>query len=367
MVTPSKSLPRSRRRDRVAALDIGDAVAGRRWRKSWRLSLFVREDLHPRDGAGYSAGMTVTPIAERLMHIATLVALPADTEAALRASPFGRFELHACSTPGDVDALVHEGQCDALVVAADAADDLRAAAAHAAGEAALIVVVAAIDVEVVRHWQQCGAQDVLLGSELGAPTLPMRVRGAIERKRAERDARTAYATDLETGLPHQQQFIEHVSQLIALREREPAPMAVLALRIEGLATTEAQLGRDAAHVLRRRVGVRLRAGVRASDVVASLGDDGFAVLLGSMLAPADAERVGAKLMQALLAPFKVAGQEVAVATALGIAQYPQDGAQPEALLRRAVGLAASAQAQGRAGFANFGEVDGATTGAANDE
>ena len=311
--------------------------------------------------------MTVTPIAERLLHVATLVALPADTEAALRASPFGRFELHACSAASDVDALLHEGHCDALVVGAEAADDLQALAAHAASETALLVVVEVIDVEVVRHWQQCGAQEVLLSSELGAPTLALRVRGAIERKRVERDARTAYATDLETGLPHQQQFIEHVSQLIALREREPAPMAVLALRIEGLATTEARLGREAANVLRRRVGVRLRAGVRASDVVASLGDDGFAVLLGSMLAPSDAVRVGAKLTKALMEPFKVAGQQVAVASALGIAQYPQDGAQPDVLLRRAVGLAATTAAQGRAGFANFGEDDGAPVGAANDE
>ena len=36
------------------------------------------------------------------------------------------------------------------------------------------------------------------------------------------DARKAYATDLETGLPHQQQLIEHMSHLLALREREPA-------------------------------------------------------------------------------------------------------------------------------------------------
>jgi diguanylate cyclase (GGDEF)-like protein len=216
-------------------------------------------------------------------------------------------------------------------------------------------------------WQQRGAQDVLVRRELGEATLGLRLRGAIQRKRIERDARTAYATDLKTGLPHQQQFIEHVSQLLALREREPAPMAVLALRIEGLSTTEARMGRDAANALRRKVGVRLRAGVRASDVVASLGDEGFAVLLGSILSPADAVRVGEKLINGLLAPFKVAGQDVAVAAALGIAQYPQDGGQPDALLRRAVGLAASTLAQGRAGFSNFGEVGAAAAGAANDD
>jgi diguanylate cyclase (GGDEF)-like protein len=310
----------------------------------------------------HSSPPTVAPL-----HIAALTSLSADSVAALRQSPFGPFELHACATPAELSVLLQGKGCDALMIAADAPAEAQVLAADAAADTALLIVAPMLDVAGAVQWLQCGAQDVLLRAEIGLPTLGMRLRGAIERKRLERDARTAYATDLETGLPHQQQFIEHVSQLLALREREPAPMAVLALRIEGLATTEARLGRDAANALRRKVGVRLRAGVRASDVVASLGGDGFALLLGSILSPSDAGRVGAKLCVALLEPFKVAGQSVSVATALGIAQYPQDGAQPEALLRRAVGLAASTPAQGRAGFANFGEAGGDAQGAANDE
>lgn len=311
--------------------------------------------------------MHSTPPAAATLHVAALISLSADSVAALRQSPFGPFELHACATPAELATLLHGKRCDALIVAADAPAEAQAIVADAAADTAVLVVAPTLDVATVLQWQQRGAQDVMLRAELGLPTLGLRLRGAIHRKLMERDARTAYATDLETGLPHQQQFIEHVSQLLALREREPAPMAVLALRIEGLANTEARMGRDTANALRRKVGVRLRAGVRASDVVASLGDDGFALLLGSILSPSDAGRVGAKLCAAMLEPFKVAGQSVSVATALGVAQYPQDGTQPELLLRRAVGLAASAPAQGRAGFSNFGEVDGAAHGAANDE
>ena len=301
-------------------------------------------------------------------HLVTLAALPPSCVALLDASPFGPFVQHVCEAPDQLRAQLASGACDALIVADSATAEVQAMAIDAAGDAALIVVIDPLDAAVVQRWLRCGAQEVLLRTELRSATFALRLRAAIERKKLERDARTAYATDLETGLPHQQQFIEHVSQLLALREREPAPMAVLALRIEGFATTEARLGREAANVLRRKVGVRLRAGVRASDVVASLGDHGFAVLLGSILTPADAERVGAKLMTALMAPFKIAGQDVTVASALGVSQYPQDGAQPEALLRRAVGLAAAAQAQGRAGFSNFGEAGSAPAmGAANDE
>ncbi|MES2101909.1 MAG: diguanylate cyclase, partial [Pseudomonadota bacterium] len=207
--------------------------------------------------------------------------LPAD---ALAASPFGPFTLQVCAGRAAVLAHLADGGCDVLVLDDDA--DAIDIAAEAGRDVAILVVTATLDAAGVLAWLERGAQDVLLADELSAPSLPQRLRAAIERKRLERDARTAYATDLDTGLPHQQQLIEHMSQLLALREREPAPMAVLALRVEGLATTEARLGREVANALRRKVGVRLRAGVRASDVVAALGDDSFAVLLGSILTPA---------------------------------------------------------------------------------
>ncbi|MDO9356254.1 MAG: GGDEF domain-containing protein [Solirubrobacteraceae bacterium] len=299
-----------------------------------------------------------------LQVIASPLELTPAGAAALAASAFGPFEVHTCAGRDEVLTRLAESGCDALILH-DGETALDIAAEAGRDVAILVVATAELDAAGVLAWLRRGAQDVLRTEELEAATLPQRLRAAIERKRLEQDARTAYATDLDTGLPHQQQLIEHMSQLLALREREPAPMAVLALRIEGLATTEARLGRDTANVLRRKVGVRLRAGVRASDVVASLGDDSFAVLLGSILTPADAARVGAKLLKSLLDPFRVSGHEVAVATAIGIGQYPEDGTQPDALLRRAVGLAAAAQAQGRAGFSNFAEAGGGT--AANDE
>lgn len=307
-----------------------------------------------------------SPPATATLHVATLIALSADSADALAASAFGPFALHVGIGMAEVRELLARGECDALIAAIDGSAEVQALARELAVDVAVLMIAPRLEATQTLQWQQQGAQDVLLRAELASPTLGLRLRGAIERKRDEREARKAYATDLETGLPHQQQFIEHVSQLLALREREPAPMAVLALRIEGFATTEARHGRDAANALRRKVGVRLRAGVRASDVVASLGDENFAVLLGSILSPDDAGRVGAKLIKALLEPFKVAGENIAVAVALGVAQYPQDASQPDALLRRAVGLAAGSPARGRAGFANFGE-GGQAPGAANDD
>ena len=304
--------------------------------------------------------------------IAVVPGLPPDACSALAASPFGPFETVDCADREEWLAGLADRSIDAVVLREDgppgavAGDSGVEWAWEMVAETAVLVVVEQATPAVVLDWLARGVQDVLSTDELVDPGLARRIRAAVERKRLEREARTSYATDLDTGLPHQQQLIEHMSQLLALREREPAPMAVLAFRVEGLATIEARFGRNSAGVVRRKVGVRLRAGVRASDVVASLGDDSYAVLLGSVLAPADAGRVGAKLLKALVEPFRVSGQEVGVAAALGIGQYPEDGNHPDVLLRRAVGLAAAAQAQGRAGFSNFTEVGGAA-GAANDE
>jgi diguanylate cyclase (GGDEF)-like protein len=183
------------------------------------------------------------------------------------------------------------------------------------------------------------------------------LRQALGRKQLERAARRAYATDLATGLPHQAQLLEHMTQLLALREREPAPMVLLALRVDGFEQAAARLGAEAGNVLRRKVAVRLRAGLRASDVVAAIGDDIYAVLLGRLEAKGDGERVARKLVQALQSPLSVAGQPCRVAAAVGLSVFPDHGKDARALLMRAVAQAGSRPSNG-AGFAQAQRLGG---------
>ena len=174
----------------------------------------------------------------------------------------------------------------------------------------------------------------------------------------------AYATDLATGLPHQAQLLEHMTQLLALREREPAPMVLLVLRVDGFARAAARLGVESGNVLRRKVAVRLRSGLRASDVVASIGPDAFGVLLGRLEAKGDGERVAAKLVKSLQLPILVAGEPCDVAAQVGLAIYPEHGKDAESLMQRASAQAGSVATVGRAGFAS--QVQRIDSAAAND-
>jgi diguanylate cyclase (GGDEF)-like protein len=186
-----------------------------------------------------------------------------------------------------------------------------------------------------------GVQDVVeLGPHPPSAALRRTLRFALERHARERAARKATSTDLLTGLPNQSQLTEHISQLLALRERAPAPMVVLALRLDGLVRAEAHFGREATNALRRKIAVRLRAAMRAGDVVASTATDRFAVLLPHVHSADDGARVAEKLTAALQVPLGLAGRQVAVSVAIGVAQYPRDGKDAAALLRIATDMAA---------------------------
>ena len=293
----------------------------------------------------------------------------------LEASPFGPFAIERCAGLGLAIGRLGEHSFDAvLLMCADPAEAMNLplwpGLSQVTPDAAMVVCLPApCDPALALSLVQAGVQDVLdlpATGDAAAATLARSLRLAVERKRIERAARKAFATDLQTGLPNRQQLIEHMSQLLALRGREPAPMALLVLRIEGFATTEAALGRESANVLRRKVAVRLRAAVRASDVVAALAADSFALLLASTEEPLDADRVALKLLAALHEPFTLSGQQVGVAASAGVSRYPADGADAGVLMRQAVAAAAAAQASGRGGFVNWRESIWHETGAAND-
>src|SRR5574337_154439 len=219
------------------------------------------------------------------------------------------------------------------------------ALSQAALDAAVVVVADGVEPPHASALVERGVQDVLpVARAAVAGALQRALELSLLRKRLERSARRAYATDLATGLPNDQQLREHMTHLLALREREPAPMALLVLRIEGLASTAVDLGAEAANSLRRKAAVRLRAQLRASDVVAAIGADTFAVLLAWIDAPADATRVADKLVRALRQPFAVAGHDQRLAVAVGVAEYPRQGRDAADLLRSARGQCAAAPA-----------------------
>jgi diguanylate cyclase (GGDEF)-like protein len=271
-----------------------------------------------------------------------------------------------CTTLDEAATRLREIAFESMLAAVPAADLLAwPALSHAVLETAVVAVLpTAPDVTTQHQLLERGIQDIVVPGDAPADALRRRLEIALQRKALDRIARKAFATDLATGLPNHTQLLEHMTHLVALREREPAPMAVIALRVEGLAAARETLGLESSNVLRRKVAVRLRASLRASDVVASIGNDAFVVLLAWIDAPSDGQRVAKKLVDALHQPFSVAGNDLAVKIHAGLSLYPEHGKTADALLRRSVGQAASLASMGGEGLGTA--IDRGNTPAAND-
>jgi diguanylate cyclase (GGDEF)-like protein/PAS domain S-box-containing protein len=142
--------------------------------------------------------------------------------------------------------------------------------------------------------------------------------------------------DALTGLPNRLLLGDRLKQAIAGAERNGHVFALAYLDLNGFKQINDNHGHDAGDEVLKAVAARLHAGLRASDTVARLGGDEFVVLLTPALAPADAEPVLNRLLDALSQPITLSsGEQVAVGSSLGLAHFPNDGRSPDALMRHA--------------------------------
>jgi len=141
-----------------------------------------------------------------------------------------------------------------------------------------------------------------------------------------------------TGLPNRAALRQLVIQAIELAKRYERRFAVLLLNIDRFQRMNDSLGRDGGDTLLREIAQRLQKQLRASDVVARLDGDEFAVLAHELPAPQQAEPVARKLLQAVGQPVLVHGREYRLSAGVGIAVYPQDAIDERALMKQA-GLA----------------------------
>ncbi|HAF55790.1 MAG TPA: response regulator receiver protein, partial [Thauera sp.] len=95
------------------------------------------------------------------------------------------------------------------------------------------------------------------------------------------------------------------------------------------------LGHDVGDALLQEMAQRLSATVRDSDTVARLGGDEFAFVLPALQRAEDAEAIAAKLIAAVLQPLTLRGHTLHVGGSIGVAVYPHQGHNEDALLRHA--------------------------------
>ena len=85
----------------------------------------------------------------------------------------------------------------------------------------------------------------------------------------------------------------------------------------------------------REVGRRLLGCVRNTDTVCRHGGDEFVIALTDLNDPAYLPEIATKLKQELQLPMRMQGGEVRIQCSIGVAIYPRDGRDHDALLAHA--------------------------------
>jgi diguanylate cyclase (GGDEF)-like protein len=156
-----------------------------------------------------------------------------------------------------------------------------------------------------------------------------------ERKQAEQRAHELSTRDALTNLLNRRALMQQLEHAVATADRSGVGFALLFLDLDKFKPINDTYGHDAGDELLRQVAARLTAAVRVADIVARLGGDEFVVLIEGKAAQANAARVGRKIEMACALPFEVGGHRVKSAASIGIALYPQDGANAQALMKNA--------------------------------
>ncbi|HXZ14928.1 MAG TPA: bifunctional diguanylate cyclase/phosphodiesterase, partial [Roseiarcus sp.] len=113
------------------------------------------------------------------------------------------------------------------------------------------------------------------------------------------------------------------------------------------------LGHAAGDALLLEAATRLKANLRVSDVVARLGGDEFVVIFHDFAGAAQAEAVANAIAAALAEPCSLDDHECVISASIGLALYPDDASEAQALLKCADAAMYQVKREGKNGVRHF--------------
>ena len=201
----------------------------------------------------------------------------------------------------------------------------------------VIVVVAVLLVPGLTLWKLAVGDRVALESVATCSALLSLVVVAylagLLREWAKIERRSQH--DELTGLPNRRQFHDRLADALAESERSGEHVAVMFLDLDRFKLVNDTLGHAAGNVLLMTVGKRLVDNAPAGAMIARLQGDEFALLIPDAVDGATSLAAANELLEAIGQPVTIAKRKLHVSGSIGIAHSPQDGREPEALLRSA--------------------------------
>jgi diguanylate cyclase (GGDEF)-like protein/PAS domain S-box-containing protein len=207
-----------------------------------------------------------------------------------------------------------------------------------------------LDQEIKLRLHSGEIRDGMISADIGEfmeqPCILSIVTDITDRKRYEAHIEYLATHDGLTGLPNRALARDRLNQAIAHAQRAGSEGALLFVDIDRFKSVNEGFGHAVGDALLRAVGQRLAALLDDGDTVARQSGDEFLVVLVSLNAGTDAYATARAVLDAIAQPFAIGSVEVLVRASVGLAVFPQDGDDADALIVHADAAMARAKAQG---------------------
>jgi diguanylate cyclase (GGDEF)-like protein len=139
--------------------------------------------------------------------------------------------------------------------------------------------------------------------------------------------------DALTGLPNRNLMEDRAQMALARQRRHPEQLcAMLFFDLDGFKDINDRYGHKAGDAVLRATAERARATVRRNDTVARWGGDEFIVLLEEV-SPGTLDALRQRLREEIEAPIEFEGLTLRVGVSIGLAIYPDNGANLDDMVR----------------------------------
>jgi diguanylate cyclase (GGDEF)-like protein/PAS domain S-box-containing protein len=165
--------------------------------------------------------------------------------------------------------------------------------------------------------------------------IAIQVAAAVERKKMYSQLEHMARHDQLTNLPNRALFLDRLQTALARAHRGHSKLAILYLDLDKFKQVNDTYGHITGDHLLQEVARRLTDCIRESDTVGRLGGDEFIVLLDDIAQREDTDRLKTKIITTLSEPYTFAQTILHITPSIGVAVYPENGTDSNALIRYA--------------------------------
>jgi diguanylate cyclase (GGDEF)-like protein len=141
--------------------------------------------------------------------------------------------------------------------------------------------------------------------------------------------------DSLTGLPNRRLLFELLQKSLETAHRAGTKIAIAFIDLDDFKPVNDRYGHAAGDAALVAVAERIKATLRASDIVARVGGDEFIAAMTNIKHKADLEVIAMKMLEELTHPLEFAGFSCSMGMSMGISIYPDDGTNLEDLINKA--------------------------------